>query len=853
MLKKLLDAFMPSGKSFKDVATEAKTQADGFFQHYVEIRRKAPAAVVDRMLKKDPEWMQTKEYQDRASALSAAGFLPADMYSFRQFSAMTFADFVLDRPDGTFVASICKTPKGTSMDVALYFPDDRMASCTDVAAPAGMTNVPWSTRSYLPGIAASELIRDFIQRHEGRGASHLDAEQLAGLATAQFQRTQAWRAERGGWTLDEIKAQRGLPSDAPVDDALFQARLENIERWSTVWLRLQKGLPFDLEQNMDKLVMIHDELPDFMVQVFWMAATGDTDARRDDFNSGTPREVVARLAAKQGGPLRRVFQKTSPVEVDFYLPAEVGRKIDVQTPLGNALNEGLIKGNLRQALSSLDEEEAEISTAENARAIQQALAHLATDPVKLLLPHLVSFCRILDTCPVDSDAGSYLREHAMPVLVKINASIPETAEPADGQRRFNLLRSLMRLRAPNLETVALEILLRPDGKTGIYSLLALIKTFDEGHPGRAKVLDALLNPLPGGRIGVALLIYFNQRLAKGLDLKHPFDSVAGCRLLEQFLESDDEDIQGESDCVVETLAFLSADRRAKVYGVATKNGNGAVRIKAATAIAKAGDESGLNDLVSLCRHWSTAETAKEALEELGRKKLIPAEALTPEATVLAKMSDWLAHPNELARVPDELEIVDMREMRWPPKGEVQKQALVRYRAAATEPGEPDDSGVGLVGSITFCLFGTKLEGLPPEEVYAAHAFWEMEQDGWLREVDLDEEGSDGDASEAKADEPMIRLAASRGFTEARTCRCFQWGSPEQDESEAFFFLLEGTYEGRADHLIMVPDHSGNSGLHIDTSMASAASIPDADEREEAVDLRFRIAVGRWLLDKMRAP
>jgi hypothetical protein len=35
-------------------------------------------------------------------------------------------------------------------------------------------------------------------------------------------------------------------------------------------------------------------------------------------------------------------------------------------------------------------------------------------------------------------------------------------------------------------------------------------------------------------------------------------------------------------------------------------------------------------------------------------------------------------------------------------------------------------------------------------------------------------------------------------------------------------------------------------------MASAASIPDADEREEAVDLRFRIAVGRWLLDKMRA-
>jgi len=64
-------------------------------------------------------------------------------------------------------------------------------------------------------------------------------------------------------------------------------------------------------------------------------------------------------------------------------------------------------------------------------------------------------------------------------------------------------------------------------------------------------------------------------------------------------------------------------------------------------------------------------------------------------------------------------------------------------------GDTDETGCGLVGSTTFCLFSPKLASRPPEDVYAVHCCWELEQKELLSESSVD-------AEEAARHESLLR-------------------------------------------------------------------------------------------------
>ena len=91
------------------------------------------------------------------------------------------------------------------------------------------------------------------------------------------------------------------------------------------------------------------------------------------------------------------------------------------------------------------------------------------------------------------------------------------------------------------------------------------------------------------------------------------------------------------------------------------------------------------------------------------RMLIPPESLDSDFRAKAEFSQWLAHPNELGRPPDLLEIVDRRDLAWPPDFERKTLWLIKYRLRGASGAINDDVGVGLVGSVTFSLPGAKLE------------------------------------------------------------------------------------------------------------------------------------------------
>jgi hypothetical protein len=93
---------------------------------------------------------------------------------------------------------------------------------------------------------------------------------------------------------------------------------------------------------------------------------------------------------------------------------------------------------------------------------------------------------------------------------------------------------------------------------------------------------------------------------------------------------------------------------------------------------------------------------------------------------MAEMSDWLAHPNEFGEPPTEIELLDTREMHWPPTNDIRRLWLFKYKYAGHSEDGTDDVGIGMVGSVTFALFGEATVDLCPEDVYGLHCCWELE-------------------------------------------------------------------------------------------------------------------------------
>ena len=94
---------------------------------------------------------------------------------------------------------------------------------------------------------------------------------------------------------------------------------------------------------------------------------------------------------------------------------------------------------------------------------------------------------------------------------------------------------------------------------------------------------------------------------------------------------------------------------------------------------------------------------------------------------MAEMIQWLEYPTEFGRAPDHIEVYDHRRLFWPPTKDERDVWLFRYRYEE-EGGEPEE-GVGMVGSVTFALFGEATADLPPEDIYALHCVWELQQEG----------------------------------------------------------------------------------------------------------------------------
>lgn len=261
-----------------------------------------------------------------------------------------------------------------------------------------------------------------------------------------------------------------------------------------------------------------------------------------------------------------------------------------------------------------------------------------------------------------------------------------------------------------------------------YIWSTIFDCFDAKHPHSVAMIEALREPLPSGFVLVAYLDMANAAAIAGKSFHHPFDTEMGRSFLDAWLSDTDEDNFSYAVSSSVALPFIESSTRERLLAKALVHPDPKVRLETSWAQAKTGDETGVDRLVEFSLDPGLSLMAQSYLEELGFGHRVPSEAREPNFLALAEMANWLAYPTEFGRPPDEIEIFDTRELFWPPTNDRRQVFLIRYTYLSHDDEGPH-SGIGMVGSVTFCLFSETTADMTAEELYGCHCAWELEMNG----------------------------------------------------------------------------------------------------------------------------
>ncbi|HEX7862679.1 MAG TPA: hypothetical protein VF773_20260 [Verrucomicrobiae bacterium] len=264
-------------------------------------------------------------------------------------------------------------------------------------------------------------------------------------------------------------------------------------------------------------------------------------------------------------------------------------------------------------------------------------------------------------------------------------------------------------------------------ESGSFMWTVILDAYAHGHPRHKELFAALASPLPNDFIATCLLDSANAALIEGAEFPHPFDSTEGWAQVRKWLRNLNPDQFSYAHSATAALPFLSEPARTELLELALDHPSEDVSVEAAWAAARIGSARGVRELAKYATRVNTAIVAIQYLEELGREDAIPQEASDPDFRAKAAIVNWLSHPNEFGEPPESIDLMDTRHLFWPPTKDLRQVWLFKYRYPKTEKREEEDIGLGMVGSVTFALFGETTANLQAWDAYALHCCWELER------------------------------------------------------------------------------------------------------------------------------
>ncbi len=299
--------------------------------------------------------------------------------------------------------------------------------------------------------------------------------------------------------------------------------------------------------------------------------------------------------------------------------------------------------------------------------------------------------------------------------------------------------------------------------------------YDPG-PLFPKLFDALEHP----SVAAVVLDLSNFVVRSGMVRQHPATSLAD-RLVAllgavvhqlERIEANPADVADSPEALAkqisqaialfvplcDALAWIGNPQHVGVLYRASEVSHRQLKTEAAYALARLGQEAGIELLVQMTAEPGVRGRAIRYLEELGQADRIPSEYRTPEARAESELAVWLAQPTQFGAPPHRLQVVDSRRLYWPGHDKPVDCYLVRYEYILPRGVF---SGIGLVGPVTYAL-RADLSDWPPLDIYATYAGW-FAQHPDIRET----EASQLSPEERKTLEQKVQKLAGPEFEQVR--------------------------------------------------------------------------------------
>jgi hypothetical protein len=307
---------------------KAEAATADFRNHIQQVRSRTQPLRIELVRSADAAWLDSEASRPIVDFLMQLGFQRAYVVAVKGNDKAVIAGFA--SPQHCVLASIPKGSAHVFLSFVTHFTDGCAFECSNMPFPFEPPCPEWLVRRRHTGTSPRDLWTAFLAARPSKPMQPAPPESFAESNVDDFFRYQVWMAERGGATREELetryRAIGKLPAGEEAEGFLNMARSDEIERAMCSWWRLQSDAPCPLEQVMESLIVVHDELsPDLLINAYW-CGTNDFKAKDQDFTTRSPREAFAGVVAGRGSLLRKVFEKRTSLQADFYLPSGDGKE-----------------------------------------------------------------------------------------------------------------------------------------------------------------------------------------------------------------------------------------------------------------------------------------------------------------------------------------------------------------------------------------------------------------------------------------------------------------------------------------------------------------------------------------------
>lgn len=266
----------------------------------------------------EPEWLTQPEVKKRLDGLKACGFQVVGAYEMEDaFDSFTVG---LVQPETNVLGAVHWIKQNACIDLVCYYGDGTTISYCDNLNGASFAR-PAQHAIVREDGAAPEALYQRLLNERRADVLPVRADDFVPRIEKSYDESMDWQAERGGYTLEEIRAEalRGTPDGDPQVIEDIHQKFAGYAL--TNWLSMQPNRPEPWDEKEMGLIIVHDDLTMRQVtnlineQVDEEAAVTEADVA----NAGAkPREAFAAMNAKLGGKFVKVGEKTSPRAADFY-------------------------------------------------------------------------------------------------------------------------------------------------------------------------------------------------------------------------------------------------------------------------------------------------------------------------------------------------------------------------------------------------------------------------------------------------------------------------------------------------------------------------------------------------------